>query len=304
MNVLLYVGVGAVIAILFFAAYFWTADEMPQLETNNDKIRIYATFFPYYEFTKNIAGDRAETMQFISSNAQTHEWEPSAKKIQTLTEIDIFVYNGLGAESYVNKIIDSDQFNNIEFIKATDGIDLIKINDTIDPHMWLDPILVKKQVINIMNGLIKVDPINAQYYEKNAMMYNMKLDALDQKIISTLSTCNKNKIITYHNAFTYFADRYELELFSLGGLESENEFSSLKMIEFIEYAKNNDISVIFAEELVDPRLTEIIATEINGMVLFFNPLETISNQDASNGVTFIDKMEDNLAVLEKALECQ
>ena len=191
-------------------------------------------------------------------------------------------------EPYVQEIIDSDEFNNIVFIKASKGIDLIKIDNEhvhdndfkFDPHIWLDPLLVKDQVNNIMDGIILADPENTQYYKKNTIAYNMQLDELHEKIKLSLSTCNKDTIITYHDAFAYFAERYGLKVKSLGGLDHEQEFSSSKLAEFIEYAKDKDVDVIFAEDMMDSRLADVIAEEMEGRVLFFNPLETITKQEA------------------------
>ena len=186
MSARLYVAIGimAILVVLWVAAYSWTTEETFEQQENDDKFLIYASFFPYYEFTKNIVGEKAEIVQFIPSGSQTHEWAPSIKKIQALTDTDVFVYNGLGMEPYVQEIIDSDEFNNIVFIKASKGIDLIKIDNEhvhdndfkFDPHIWLDPLLVKDQVNNIMDGIILADPENTQYYKKNTIAYNMQLD--------------------------------------------------------------------------------------------------------------------------------
>ena len=221
MSARLYVAIGimAILVVLWVAAYSWTTEETFEQQENDDKFLIYASFFPYYEFTKNIVGEKAEIVQFIPSGSQTHEWAPSIKKIQALTDTDVFVYNGLGMEPYVQEIIDSDEFNNIVFIKASKGIDLIKIDNEhvhdndfkFDPHIWLDPLLVKDQVNNIMDGIILADPENTQYYKKNTIAYNMQLDELHEKIKLSNSTCNKDTIITYHDASAYFAERYVLK---------------------------------------------------------------------------------------------
>ena len=224
MSARLYVAIGimAILVVLWVAAYSWTTEETFEQQENDDKFLIYASFFPYYEFTKNIVGEKAEIVQFIPSGSQTHEWAPSIKKIQALTDTDVFVYNGLGMEPYVQEIIDSDEFNNIVFIKASKGIDLIKIDNEhvhdndfkFDPHIWLDPLLVKDQVNNIMDGIILADPENTQYYKKNTIAYNMQLDELHEKIKLSLSTCNKDTIITYHDAFIANSGPFQLTIFA------------------------------------------------------------------------------------------
>ncbi|WP_182134689.1 zinc ABC transporter substrate-binding protein [Nitrosopumilus sp. b1] len=373
-----------------------------------DKITVYASFYPYYEFTKNVAGDKANVKQYLPAGIEAHDWEPRAGEIQSLKNADVFVYNGLGMEPYVDKIINSGEFGHVVFVKASDGVNLLKpeeheehghaeefleeiaevieefeeghmtesqtleaIEDILhehegdghehgtgvieeiekllhdiedghingpdgieeihhlvsgedihdeehekedkhghdhsfehDPHIWLDPILVKHQVNNIKNALAEADPENANYYEQNAIAYNAKLDAFDAKVRSEIANCKKDTFVPFHNAFTYFGERYGLTVFAIGGVAPDVEASASEIAEFVDFVHDNDIKVIFAEELVDPRLAEVIADEAGAQVMIFSPIEALTPQEISKGVTFLDKMEQNLDVLKVALECQ
>ena len=416
--------------------------EQANLVPQAEKITILTSFYPYHEFTKNVAGDFANVKQFMPSGVEAHDWEPRAQEIQSLKDADVFVYNGLGMESYIENIIESGEFDNVVFLKASEGVELIKFEDDhddhakhddhddhddhdehakeddhddhaeefheetslvieefeeghmtesqsivaieeilhehegdghdhgagmiediehvlheiedghiaasegleeihhlvsgedvhdehakeddhddhddheegghdghdhdyeFDPHIWLDPILVKQQVNVIRDGLIQVDPDNKENYEENARIYNDKLDALDMKIGSALSSCQKDTIVPYHNAFTYLGERYDIHIMALGGMAPDSEASAAEIAEFVDFVKDNDIKVIFSEELVDPRLAEVIAEEANAQVMLFSPLEALSKEEAVTNVSYIDKMEDNLDSLKVALECQ
>ena len=413
--------------------------EQANLVPQAEKITILTSFYPYHEFTKNVAGDFADVKQFMPNGVEAHDWEPRAQEIQSLKDADVFVYNGLGMESYIENIIESGEFDNVVFLKASEGVELLKFEDDhddhakhddhddhdehakeddhddhaeefheeialvieefeeghmtesqsivaieeilhehegdghdhgagmiediehvlheiedghiaasegleeihhlvsgedvhdehakeddhddhddheegghdghdhdyeFDPHIWLDPILVKQQVNVIRDGLIQVDPDNKEHYEENARIYNDKLDALDMKIGSALSSCQKDTIVPYHNAFTYLGERYDIHIMALGGLAPDSEASAAEIAEFVDFVKDNDIKVIFSEELVDPRLAEVIAEEANAQVLLFSPLEALSKEEAGTNVSYIDKMEDNLDSLKVALECQ
>ena len=401
--------------------------EQANLVPQAEKITILTSFYPYHEFTKNVAGDFANVKQFMPSGVEAHDWEPRAQEIQSLKDADVFVYNGLGMESYIENIIESGEFDNVVFLKASEGVELLKFEDDhddhakhddhddhaeefheeialvieefeeghmtesqsivaieeilhehegdghehgagmiediehvlheiedghiagsegleeihhlvsgedvhdehakeddhddhdeheegghdghdhdyeFDPHIWLDPILVKQQVNVIRDGLIQVDPDNKEHYEENARIYNDKLDALDMKIGSALSSCQKDTIVPYHNAFTYLGERYDIHIMALGGMAPDSEASAAEIAEFVDFVKDNDIKVIFSEELVDPRLAEVIAEEANAQVLLFSPLEALSKDEAGTNVSYIDKMEDNLDSLKVALECQ
>jgi len=419
--------------------------DQTNLVSQEEKLTVLTSFYPYHEFTKNVAGDFAEVKQFMPSGVEAHDWEPRAQEIQSLNDADVFVYNGLGMEPYVENIIDSGEFDNVLFVKASEGIELLKFEDDhdehakeddhddhdehakeddhddhddshaeefyeeiamvieefeeghmtesqsieaieeilhehegdghdhgasaiediehvlheiedghiegsvgleeihhivsgedvhdehakeddhdehddhddheegghdghdhdyeFDPHIWLDPILVKQQVNVIRDGLIQADPQNEEHYEENARIYNNKMDALDMKIGSALSSCQKDTIVPYHNAFTYLGERYDIHIMALGGMAPDSEASAAEIAEFVDFVKDNDIKVIFSEELVDPRLAEVIAEEANAQVILFSPLEALSPEEVGTNVSYIDKMEQNLDSLKVALEC-
>ena len=173
-----------------------------------------------------------------------------------------------------------------------------------DPHIWLDPILVKQQVNVIRDGLIQADPQNKEHYEENARIYNNKMDTLDMKIESALSSCQKDTIVPFHNAFTYLGERYDIHIVALSGMTPDAEASAAEIAEFVDFVEDNEIKVIFSEDLVDPRLAEVIADETNARVMLFSPLEALSKEEAGKNVSYIDKMETNLDSLKVALQCQ
>ena len=299
--------------------------DQTNLVSQEEKLTVLTSFYPYHEFTKNVAGDFAEVKQFMPSGVEAHDWEPRAQEIQSLNDADVFVYNGLGMEPYVENIIGSGEFDNVLFVKASEGVELLKFEDDhddhdehakedehdghdhdyeFDPHIWLDPLLVKQQVNVIRDGLIQADPQNKEHYEENARIYNNKMDALDMKIESSLSSCQKDTIVPFHNAFTYLGERYDIHVMALSGMTPDSEASAAEIAEFVDFVKDNDIKVIFSEELVDPRLAEVIAEETNAQVMLFSPLEALTPDEIGTNISYIDKMEQNLDSLVVALECQ
>ncbi len=108
-----------------------TSDEVVQtpLVPQEEKITVLTSFYPYHEFTKNVAGDVAEVKQFMPSGVEAHDWEPRAQEIQSLLRADVFVYNGLGMEPYVDQIIESGDFDNVLFVKASEGVELLEFED-------------------------------------------------------------------------------------------------------------------------------------------------------------------------------
>jgi len=141
-----------------------------------------------------------------------------------------------------------------------------------------------------------IDPENEKFYKQNAQSYQDKLDALDSKIRAELSSCNKD-FIAFHNAFSYFAMEYRLNQHSIVDSNEPNIGPTLKTLEtVINLAKTFDIDVVFTEESIDTRTSQVIANEIGARVLVLSPIETIS--DDSN---YFLKMENNLSNLKEAL---
>ena len=304
------------------------------------KINVFASFYPYYEITRNVAGSQAEVRQFMPSGVEAHDWEPRAGDIRLLQDANVFVYNGLGMESYVDRMISSGEYGHITFVNTSNGLELLKpVENRItehaddhadddhsderdddhaddhadeghghsfeyDPHIWLDPILVKQQVANIRDGLIQADPTNAEMYQQNAAAYLTKLDAFDAKVTSTLSGCKNYTVVTFHNAFTYFGQRYGLEMYSIGGLSPDTEASALELVQLTDFVKDNNIKIIFTEDLIDDRIAEVIAENTGAQVMTLSTLEALTLEEASKGMSFLEKMEQNLDKLEVALDCQ
>ena len=139
-------GVAAVvIAIVVAVTMFSGVSESPEpmndlanqaneeiVEIQDTKIKVFASFYPYYEFTRNVAGDAAIVEQYMPSGVEAHDWEPRPQEIQSLKDASVFVYNGLGMEPYVENLIESGEFDNVVFVKASDGVELIKPDEGHD----------------------------------------------------------------------------------------------------------------------------------------------------------------------------
>jgi zinc transport system substrate-binding protein len=156
----------------------------------------------------------------------------------------------------------------------------------------------------IRDGLVRVDPDNADYYRANAARYMAELDELDAFIRSELSSCEKTDFISFHSAFSYFTSRYGLTQHAIQGLAPEGEVLPQRIQEIKNLANGLGIDVIYAEELVDPRLAQVIAGEIpNGRVLVLSPIEGLDAEEERKGAGYIDKMVENVENLKVGLKC-
>jgi len=397
---------------------------------SEDKLLVYTTFYPLYQFTQGVAGDAAEVRILIPSNADPHASELGPKTIAALTKADMVIYNGADFEPYIDEIMSASDFAHIVFVDSSEGIELMEgeahdhhghgshgddkhddhskedghdehtedfykeiehvieelevgeitqsqsieeieeilsehegdghghegtiediehliheiedghidgaegleeihhlvsgedvhddhskedvhddhgeeggIDHTYDPHIWLDPILAKAQVMTIADHLQESDPAHAVIYHDNAISYANQLDQLDQEIRSDVSSCAKDTFVPFHNAFSYFAERYDLNTLAvIQEFSPETPVTAKDIEELIHFAEDNDIKYFLTEENRNPKLAERLASELGGDILLFSPLESLSANDDPN-ITYFEKMRKNIDNLEIALEC-
>lgn len=271
-----------------------------QLEINN-KLKVVSSFFPIDQFVGKVGGEAIERMLLIPKGVEPHDYEPTIKDIQRVDSADVLVYNGLGFEDWIGKM------SNPQKIDASKGLNasyLDERNMTFDPHVWLDPLLAKKQVENVRDGLIMIDPNHKDIYVNNSNNFLNELDNLDEKIRTDLESCKKKDFITFHNSFSYFAKQYGLNQHSVSNTDPESEVTPARLTEIINIAKTLGLQVIYSEELVDPRQATVIAQEVpDGKVLVLSPIEGLSENEQKAGLGYIDKMNDNINNLMVGLQC-
>ncbi len=267
-----------------------------------EKVNVVTSFYPLYEFSKRIGGDKAEVSILLPAGAEPHDWEPGPQDIIKIESAEIFVYNGAGLEPYVDKIITKTESRKLVVVDSSEGIELIKEGNMPDPHIWLDPVLAKQQAEAIEKAFIKADPKNSDYYRANALALEQDLDALDANISKELAPAKKKVFITSHTAFGYFAKRYGLTQIAIAGLSPDIEPSPAKIAEIVRIAKENEVKYIFFETLVSPRLSEVIAKEAGAQTLVLNPIEGLSRTDMEQGKNYFTLMRENLENLKIALD--
>ena len=275
------------------------------VQTTDGKLRVVASFYPLYDFAKNVGGNKIDVSNVTPAGAEPHDFEPSAKVLAQAQKSDVFIYNGGQLEPWTAGFLHD--FAGIS-VKSSAGISLQTTNDSgqkvLDPHFWLDPVLAQKIVNNIRDGLTKADPSDKSYFAKNAMVYNAQLAELDGEFRAGLAVCQTRQIITSHAAFGYLGKRYGLDVSSIAGITPDQEPSASKLAELAQLVKSKNIHYVFFESLVSPRLADTIAAETGAKTLAFDPLEGLSDADQKQGKNYISVQRQNLANLRTAGDCR
>ena len=294
-------------------------------DTDGQKLKVMASFYPMYDFAVKIGGDKAEVTNMVPAGTEPHDWEPAAADIKNLEEAALFVYSGGGMGHWGEDVLASLETKKLGSVEASAGVTLRSghIHDEeehkgaeehteeeehghdhgqFDPHVWLSPVNAKKEMENIKNAYVKADPENKDYYEKNYQTYTAEFDKLDQEYKDTLSALPNKSIVVSHEAFGYLCDAYGLTQMGIEGLSPDSEPDPARMAEIIDFVKANHVKVIFFEELVSPKVAETIAAETGAQTRVLNPLEGLSDEELKNGADYFSVMEDNLKQLKAALE--
>ncbi len=288
----------AVIIPLSSIAVYGTDSNQQFTTIDSSKLQVISSFYALHEFSQNVGQEKVDVALLVPVGVEPHDWGPTIKDVQRMQQSDLIIINGIGFENWVDNLKETNYQGVI--VDTSNGIldnnlGQEQISTSGDPHIWLNPVYAKIQVQNIANAFSNSDPSNQEYYQSNAAKYIEELEFLDLKILNELYNCN-NDFVAFHDAFSYFADEYNLNQHTIISSNDPHGEATAKTLEnIISTSKELNISVIFSEENVNTRTSEIIANEIDGKVLVLSTLEV-----SSDG-TYISKMSENLNNLEEAL---
>ncbi len=277
-----------------------------------NKLTVVTTLFPLYDMAKNVGEGKAEVALLLPPGVEAHTFEPKPSDIVKINNADIFVYTGSEMEPWVGDILKSLDNQNLIVVDA--GANTNKIQATfhdedepvgaIDPHIWLDFDNAKIMVDNITNAFVKKDFQDSDFYLKNSVDYKVKIDDLDKKFGSALSSC-KTKTLVYggHYAFGYLAKRYGLNYLSAQGVSPNSEPTAKDLINLVDQIKKNNIMYVFYEELSSPKIAQTISSETNAQMLLLNAGHNLSRDQFESGVSYFDILNSDLENLKIGLGC-
>jgi zinc transport system substrate-binding protein len=290
------------IPLISFTVY--SSDSNQFKKVDESKLQVMSSFSPLHEFSQNVGQEKVDVKLLVPIGVEPHDWEPTIKNVQQMQKSDLIIINGIGFESWVEKlnemnyqgvIVDTSNGIIIKNVDEESSLHEDHLDEFGDPHIWLNPVFAKIQVQNIANAFSNSDPENREYFQKNAANYIRELDLLDSKIRNELSDCNRD-FIAFHDAFSYFADEYDLTQHTIiSSNEPHAEVTAKTLENVINKAKQLKAKVIFTEETADPKTSQVIANAIGGKVLVLSPLEI-----SSDG-TYVSRMTENLNHLKEAL---
>jgi zinc transport system substrate-binding protein len=264
-------------------------------------VKILTSFYPMYIATLNVAGDVPGVEVKNLTRPITgclHDYQLTPNDLKTISQADIFVVNGAGMESFLEKALK--QSPHLKMIQASEGIELVRGEgeEGENAHVWVSVSDHIRQIQNIAKGLAQADPTHAEAYQNNAKSYIEKLEALQKRMHEGLKDIKTRDIITFHEAFPYFAREFNLKIAAVIEREPGSEPSARDLAKTIHLIKQSNIKVLFAEPQYPSRAADLIARETGATVYTLDPAVTgPMEKDA-----YLQIMEANLHELEKALK--
>lgn len=265
----------------------------PTVETG--RLRVVATFFPLYDFSRAVGGDRIELSLLFTSTPEVASFTPG--DIQKINRADVVVKNGLGLEPVLDELIAASDNKDVTVVDTSVGIPSLNTDEGADPHIWLNPQHAIVQIGAIRDALVVADPTNAVSYTDNAAGYIARLQGLDRDIESSVVQFSRKDFVAFHSAFRYFAERYGLRQVAVIEEFPGKEPSPAYIADVIRTIRATGLKTIFAEPQFSPRIVEVIARDLGLTVYTLDPIETGDPGKDS----YIALMRRNLGVLEQAM---
>jgi zinc transport system substrate-binding protein len=275
--------------------------------SSSSRVQVLATFYPLLDFAQNVGGDKVNVSLLVPETVDVHEFEPTPSSIAAVASANVLVYNGAGLEPWIQDVVTAAGNPNLVQVDSSQNITLLPVpaefqknNQTIDPHIWLDPLNAKQQVYNILQGLIKADPADSQYFTQNANAYDAQLDNLNSLAINATTNTATKVFVTFHEAFAYFAKQYNVTQLSISGpFEEEPTPSDIQNV--ITAINQNHLKYVGYESLENPAISQSISSQTNATLIEMNPIEGLTTQEKAAGDNYISLMQQDITNIHLAL---
>lgn len=299
-------------------------DQSTTAEQNqNQQLLVYTSFYPLYYVTSQIGGEYVQVKNVVPAGVEPHDYEPTTKDIVDMSKAAVFVHSGTTFETWVEKALSNFDKSKMTVVNAAEGIQLLEASegiehegeasstegeahehehDGLDPHIWLDPTLLKVEAAKVKDALIKADQAHQATYQQNFDKLAQELDKLDKEYQEMVSKAPRKEFMVSHSAFGYLAHKYGLEQVAISGLSPSDEPSTTELKGLIEHVKEHKINTIFFETLASPKVAEVIAKETGAKTATLNPLEGLTEEEMKQGKDYLSVMRENLEALRSALQ--
>ena len=259
---------------------------------SDDRMQVVVGFYPLAFAAEEIGGDGVEVVNLTPAGAEPHDVELTPRDVERIRSADLVLYAGGGFQPALEAAAgDADG----AAVDVLEGQELREEDGGTDPHVWLDPVRFAQIVERIGAELGGETP---------ARRLASELRALDGEFREGLADCGRRELVTAHDAFGYFADRYGLEVIPIAGLAPEVEPTPRDLEEIVALVEERGVTTVFVEPLLSAEIGETVAREAGVETAVLNPLEGLTEEELERGENYLSVMRANLEALRAGLGCR
>jgi len=263
-------------------------------------VDVVAGFYPMAWAAERIGGDQIDVEDLTPAGAEPHDLELTTGQVDDVLDAEVVVVLG---EDFQPAVEDAAARRDGATVAVLDGLPEGAVVEG-DPHVWLDPVLMAHVAGAVEDGLVDADPDHASTFRRNADHLREELRALDDEYRAGLATCQRDLLVTAHEAFGYLTARYGLRQEGVAGLSPDAEPDARRLGELADLARDEGVTTVFTEELLSPEIAETLAREAGGLrTEVLSPLETLGDEERRSGEDYLSVMRDNLDKIRAALGC-
>ena len=303
----------------------------------DSRLSVVTTIFPYYDFIRQVGGDRISLSMVVPAGMDSHSFEPTPADMKLIQDADLFICNGGAMEHWVDQVLDAIDPSSMKVVTMMDYVELFEEehvegmeeedshdhghdhgkeaghieNDDgygqeieYDEHIWTSPENAMVITGHIRDALAEADPAGRETYENNASAYLEKLKKLDEDMWEVMDNRKRDMIIVADKfPFRYLAEEYGLNYrAAFSGCSTDTEPSARTIAYLIEKIKENHIPAVYYLELSSHRVADIISEETGAQPLLLHSCHNVTRREFESGVTYLELMEGNVETLRKGLD--
>jgi manganese/iron transport system substrate-binding protein len=256
-------------ATALLASVLLTACQEEEEKGQAAEVKVVATLDLFADFARQVGGDRADVSTLIPAGADPHTYEPTPSRVAKLAKADLVIVNGLGLEAALEDVIEENTPSSTPIIELSQGLSVIN-DDHHDgnPHLWLDVQNAIAYVERIRDALVQIDPAGTEAYRANADSYLAELRTLDEEVTADIDSIpsDRRKLVTFHDAFPYLAQRYGLEVIGVVVASPGKEPSAKDVANLVDAIAAEEVPAVFKEPQFNARILELAADDAGAEV--------------------------------------
>ena len=305
---------------LILCALLLTGCVAPWEPPDDGKLQIVTTLFPYYDFARAVAGDRADVTLLLSPGREAHSFEPTPLDAVRIAHADVFVYNGGESDEWVEDMLDAvgedigtvlcmmdfvdavaEEF--VEGMQVAEEEDEDSVEIEYEEHVWTSPANAVKLCEALRDALCDADAANADAYREGCAAYVAELDALDARFAALRDSAERDLLVFADRMpLLYFCEAYGLRYrAAFHGCSTDTEPSLATLKYLIDKVADEDIPVVYTVDLDSQKIAEVVAESTGARIDTLYSLQTVSRADFDAGETYVTMMERNLKALQRGL---